>query len=58
MFVAGFIGSPAMNFVDVTITDKLTLKNHQFEIETPAKIKGYNKEKRPGGQGSRCGYKA
>ena len=39
MFVAGFIGSPAMNFVDVTVTDKLTLKNHQFEIDTPAKIK-------------------
>jgi len=39
MFVAGFIGSPAMNFVDVTVTDKLTLKNHQFEIETPKKIK-------------------
>ena len=39
MFVAGFIGSPAMNFVDVTVTDKMTLKNHQFEINTPAKIK-------------------
>ena len=39
MFVAGFIGSPAMNFVDVTVTDKMTLKNHQFEIDTPAKIK-------------------
>lgn len=39
MFVAGFIGSPAMNFVDVTVTDNLTLKNHQFEIETSAKIK-------------------
>ena len=38
MFVAGFIGSPAMNFVDVTVTDKMTLKNHQFEIDTPAKI--------------------
>ncbi|MCJ7665745.1 MAG: sn-glycerol-3-phosphate ABC transporter ATP-binding protein UgpC [Actinobacteria bacterium] len=39
MFVAGFIGSPAMNFVDVTVTEKLTLKNHQFEIDTPARIK-------------------
>jgi multiple sugar transport system ATP-binding protein len=39
MFVAGFIGSPAMNFIDVTITDKMTLKNHQFEIDTPSKIK-------------------
>jgi len=38
MFVAGFIGSPAMNFVDVTVTDKMTLKNHQFEVDTPAKI--------------------
>jgi multiple sugar transport system ATP-binding protein len=28
-----------MNFVDVTITDNMTLKNHQFEIDTPAKIK-------------------
>ena len=28
-----------MNFVDVTVTDKLTLKNHQFEIDTPSKIK-------------------
>ncbi len=39
MFVAGFIGSPAMNFVDVTVTDKMTLKNHQFEIDIPAKTK-------------------
>ena len=38
MFVAGFIGSPAMNFVDVTVTDKMTLKNHQFEIDAPSKI--------------------
>ena len=38
MFVAGFIGSPAMNFVDVSVTDKMTLKNHQFEVDTPAKI--------------------
>jgi multiple sugar transport system ATP-binding protein len=39
MFVAGFIGSPAMNFIDVTITDKMTLKNKQFEMETSSKIK-------------------
>jgi len=39
MFVAGFIGSPAMNFMDVTVTEKMTLKNHQLEIDTPAKIK-------------------
>jgi multiple sugar transport system ATP-binding protein len=39
MFVAGFIGSPAMNFMDVTVTEKMTLKNHQLEIDTPANIK-------------------
>jgi len=39
MFVAGFIGSPAMNFVDVTVTEKLTLKNDQFEIDTSDKLK-------------------
>jgi len=39
MFVAGFIGSPAMNFVDVTVTENITLKNHQFELDTPSKIK-------------------
>jgi multiple sugar transport system ATP-binding protein len=39
MFVAGFIGSPAMNFIDVTITDRLTLKNKQFELETHSKLR-------------------
>jgi len=39
MFVAGFIGSPAMNFMDVTVTEKMTLKNHQLELDTPAKIR-------------------
>jgi multiple sugar transport system ATP-binding protein len=39
MFVAGFIGSPAMNFVDVTVTENLTLKNDQFEIDTSDKLK-------------------
>jgi len=34
MFVAGFIGSPAMNFLDVTVTDKMTLKHKYFELET------------------------
>jgi multiple sugar transport system ATP-binding protein len=34
MFVAGFIGSPAMNFIDVTVTDSLTLKHKNFELET------------------------
>ena len=38
LFVAGFIGSPAMNFAAVTITDgngKLTAKNSGLEIEVP-----------------------
>jgi multiple sugar transport system ATP-binding protein len=37
-FVAGFIGSPAMNFATVTMTDgngKLTAKNSGLEIEVP-----------------------
>lgn len=39
MFVAGFIGSPAMNFLDVTITENYTLKNPRFEISTAPNIK-------------------
>ena len=39
MFVAGFIGSPAMNFLDVTVTDNYTLKNPKFEIDTAENIK-------------------
>ncbi|MCE5329120.1 sn-glycerol-3-phosphate ABC transporter ATP-binding protein UgpC [bacterium] len=39
IFVAGFIGSPAMNFLDVTVTDKYTLKHKTFEIDTPEKVK-------------------
>src|SRR5712691_3147762 len=37
-FVAGFIGSPAMNFATVTLTDangSLTAKNSGFELEVP-----------------------
>jgi multiple sugar transport system ATP-binding protein len=37
-FVAGFIGSPAMNFATVTMTDgngKLTAKSSGLEIEVP-----------------------
>jgi multiple sugar transport system ATP-binding protein len=37
-FVAGFIGSPAMNFATVTMTDgngKLTARNSGLEIEVP-----------------------
>ena len=39
-FVAGFIGSPAMNFATVTMTDgngRLTAKNSGIEIEVPAR---------------------
>lgn len=39
MFVAGFIGSPAMNFLDATITDRLTFKGGMFELETTDRIK-------------------
>ena len=35
MFVAGFIGSPAMNFVDVTVTSDLKLKNGKFALDIP-----------------------
>jgi len=44
MFVAGFIGSPAMNFLDVTVTDNLTLKNKQFDLDTTDRIKKIIKE--------------
>ena len=40
-FVAGFIGSPAMNFAKVTMTDgngRLTAKNGGMEIEVPAAL--------------------
>jgi multiple sugar transport system ATP-binding protein len=39
MFVAGFIGSPAMNFLDVTITDKMTFKSNIFELDAPDRVK-------------------
>ncbi|MHB1346925.1 MAG: ABC transporter ATP-binding protein [Candidatus Humimicrobiaceae bacterium] len=39
MFVAGFIGSPAMNFIDVTVTEQMTLKHRSFELETFAHVK-------------------
>ncbi|MEA2015099.1 MAG: sn-glycerol-3-phosphate ABC transporter ATP-binding protein UgpC [Actinomycetota bacterium] len=39
MFVAGFIGSPAMNFLDVTITDKLTFKGAVFELGATDRVK-------------------
>jgi len=46
MFVAGFIGSPSMNFLDVTVTDKMTLKNNEFELDMPDKIKKIIKDKK------------
>jgi len=46
MFVAGFIGSPSMNFLDVTVTDKMTLKNNEFELDVPDKIKKIIKDKK------------
>lgn len=39
VFVAGFIGSPAMNFFDVTLTgtrDKMYLDSGSFRLEVPA----------------------
>jgi len=39
MFVAGFIGSPAMNFLDVTITENLTFKGAIFELGITDRIK-------------------
>ncbi len=39
IFVAGFIGSPAMNFLDATVTDQLTFKGNIFELGTTDKIK-------------------
>ncbi len=39
MFVAGFIGSPAMNFLDVTVTDNMTFKSKVFELGTTNRVK-------------------
>ncbi|MDD3776950.1 MAG: sn-glycerol-3-phosphate ABC transporter ATP-binding protein UgpC [Actinomycetota bacterium] len=39
MFVAGFIGSPAMNFVDVKVTDDLKLYNKKFTLDTTEKLR-------------------
>ncbi len=39
MFVGGFIGSPAMNFLDVEISDDYTLKNPRFEIGTAQNVR-------------------
>jgi len=39
MFVAGFIGSPAMNFLDATVTDQMTFKSNIFELDASDRIK-------------------
>ena len=44
MFVAGFIGSPAMNFNDVVITDDYKLVNPKFEIDTADNVRKIIKE--------------
>jgi len=44
MFVAGFIGSPAMNFLDVTITDDYKLVNPVFKLNTADNIRKKIKE--------------
>jgi multiple sugar transport system ATP-binding protein len=44
MFVAGFIGSPAMNFTDVVITDDYKLVNSKFEIDTADNLRKIIKE--------------
>ena len=39
MFVAGFIGSPAMNFLDAKVTDDMKLSNPKFKLDTAPNIK-------------------
>jgi len=39
IFVAGFIGSPAMNFMDVVVTEDLKLKHSNFTINTADNVK-------------------
>ena len=39
MFVAGFIGSPAMNFLDAKVTDDMKLFNPKFKLDTAPNIK-------------------
>ena len=50
VFVAGFIGSPAMNFLDATITDQMTLKGNMFELDTSDKIKKVIKDNKLAGK--------
>jgi len=39
IFVAGFIGSPAMNFLDATVTNQMTFKGNMFELGITDRIK-------------------
>ncbi len=39
MFVAGFIGSPAMNFLDAKVTDDYSLTNPIYTISTAANVR-------------------
>jgi len=50
VFVAGFIGSPAMNFLDATITDQMTLKGNMFELGTSDNIKKIIKDNKLAGK--------
>jgi multiple sugar transport system ATP-binding protein len=44
MFVAGFIGSPGMNFFDAVITDDLKIKNEKFTLDTADIVRKMIKE--------------
>ncbi|MBC7332949.1 MAG: sn-glycerol-3-phosphate ABC transporter ATP-binding protein UgpC [Actinobacteria bacterium] len=44
MFVAGFIGSPAMNFVDVVVTEDMKLTCKNFTLDTPDILRKVIKE--------------
>ncbi|MFA5014087.1 MAG: sn-glycerol-3-phosphate ABC transporter ATP-binding protein UgpC [Actinomycetota bacterium] len=39
IFVAGFIGSPAMNFLDAAVTNQMTFKGNMFELDSSDRIK-------------------
>ena len=39
IFVAGFIGSPAMNFLDAAVTNQMTFKGNIFELDASDRIK-------------------
>jgi len=38
LFVAGFIGSPSMNFMDIIITDDYHLKKGDFQLKAPEEV--------------------